>query len=186
MPPVGSTGGGLLMKPHIGKQSWSCDRRSRCYGLRTLFIFSLAIAFPFIVFANLQSTYHPEYVLTSPVYLVMCVIGVLSFAAMGDTLGGNSGIVAGATLAGAIWLALIWIANQGSNATVFLSHIIAISIVTIGITAHALLHKESPRGDPSVMIRRLIEVKKSTRAEQTANDARRQCSAAPNRLEHRE
>jgi hypothetical protein len=172
------------MQPHRGKQSWSGDRWSRRYGLRTLFIFSLAVAFPFVVFANLQGTYHPEYVLTSPVYLVVCVIGVLSFAAMGDTLGGNLGTVAGAILAGAIWLAVIWIANQGSNSAVLLSHIIAISIVTIGIAAQVLSHKETPRDDPSVTIRRLIEIKNSTRAEQTADNARRQCSSAPNRLEH--
>ena len=86
------------MKPHKGKQSWSCDRRSR-YSLRTLFIFSLVVAFPFVVFANVRSAYHPEYVLTSPVYLVVCVIGVLAFAAMGDTLGGNSGVVVRCNLA---------------------------------------------------------------------------------------
>ena len=143
------------------------SNRRRSFGLRALFGISVLLAIPFLVLANLVRESRPEDSIASPAYLVLGILGVLFFAAIGNALGGTKGTIAAAIIAGTTWLGVLLLGIEFSEELLIVLplHLLALVTTITIITVVALRQKEGTGGASHETMQELIEVKRRVKTE---------------------
>jgi hypothetical protein len=133
----------------------------RRYTLRSLFVLSAAIAVPFLLLANLRNATRPDDSLASPLYLIAGVLAVLTCGAIGNALGRTAGMIATATGAALIWIALVWLCGEfsGTLRTLLPVHVAAAAATVIGLAMVVRSRREPTEEGPHAMLSRLLAVK---------------------------
>ncbi|MCI0359893.1 MAG: hypothetical protein L0211_15560 [Planctomycetaceae bacterium] len=138
-------------------------KSQRRFTLRTLFFVSIALAVPFLLFANLRNVARPDDSLASPLYLLFGVAAILIAAAIGNALANRTGMFVTACTAGLMWILLVVLLSDFSAmlARQLPVHIIAVIATIGGLAAAVHRHRESTDDTPHEHLVRLLKVKSS-------------------------